>query len=284
MSTKIFISYCSDDENKMRALERIIKKTKELEPVIVSDRRTPRVPLEKKVKDGILESDYMIPILTSNSIYSQWVNQEVGFAEGNKIDIYPIVEKLIINKLKGFIHKNSDLPHQFECNSSKKKKAANFRKCAKLLVEDIVKLQEKKDLAKSSKFRESMLYTLVYGYKATEIEVDHTITKKSKFMFETDLKSVDDKFTVYFLFITDRDERKWVGFTNRQTERERENESTKSISEKPKLSYKEKINIFEKINERFKNLRGDPSVIKKVRFRGDRTQPEPLQFYYAFVE
>ena len=42
--------------------------------------KIPGKPLTDKVKEGILETPYFIPILTRSSITSQWVNQEIDFA------------------------------------------------------------------------------------------------------------------------------------------------------------------------------------------------------------
>lgn len=85
-----------------------------LKPIIVAAKRSPEKSFADKVKDGIFESDYIVPILTKDSVNNQWVNQEIGYAEalGIRIKIFPIVETPILDDLKGFIHKNIELPYQ----------------------------------------------------------------------------------------------------------------------------------------------------------------------------
>ena len=116
MKIKIFISYSSENDNKMKALKSAIIKNDLFEPIVVADKRSPKKSLSDKVKEGMSESDYMVPILTRSSICNQWVNQEIGYSEalGTKIKIFPIVENTILDKLKGFIHKNLELPYKYE--------------------------------------------------------------------------------------------------------------------------------------------------------------------------
>src|SRR5687767_11563027 len=110
MSKKtIFISYSDQDNNKMRSLERVIKNGGQFTPTIIADNRQALVQLTEKVSSGILTCDYFIPIITRKSVATQWLNQEIGFAAATKRRIIPIVEYQLINKLKGFIHKQLDL-------------------------------------------------------------------------------------------------------------------------------------------------------------------------------
>jgi hypothetical protein len=89
------------------------------------------------VSEGILESNYFVPILTSNSITSQWVNQEIGFAQANigKVEIVPVVETEIINSLKGFVNNQIQLKHNYKSNEDKKKERINYRKCMSGVVD-----------------------------------------------------------------------------------------------------------------------------------------------------
>jgi len=94
MKAKIFLSYSEFDKNKMKALRNALKKREGLDPIVVSERRKVGQSLTDKVKECMKEADWLIPILTRNSIGNQWVNQEIGFAEAlNKITIVPLVEK-----------------------------------------------------------------------------------------------------------------------------------------------------------------------------------------------
>lgn len=130
MKAKIFLSYSEFDKNKVKALRNAMKKRDGIEPIVVSERRKVRQSLADKVKECMQEADWLIPILTRKSIGSQWVNQEIGFAEALKIQIVPLVEESLLDKLKGFIHKQMDLPFVFSgVESDPKKEARNFRKC-----------------------------------------------------------------------------------------------------------------------------------------------------------
>lgn len=130
MKARIFLSYSELDKNKLKALRSAIKKREGLDPIVVSERRKVRQSLADKVKECMHEADCLIPILTRKSIDSQWVNQEIGFAEARDILIVPLVEESLLDKLKGFIHKQMDLPFVFiGVKSDSKKEARNFREC-----------------------------------------------------------------------------------------------------------------------------------------------------------
>ncbi len=143
---KIFISFSSQkDKNKMNAFFKAIKKDGTFEPIVVEKKKTPGKLFSEKVKEAIKQSDYFIPILTRNSRTSQWVNQEIGFAEAQvKCVILPIVEESIAPKLKGFIH------NQLECfkfsgdRSNKNKEAYNFRVRYKEIIVHLKEMIESK--------------------------------------------------------------------------------------------------------------------------------------------
>ena len=139
MEIKIFISYFNDDNKKMQMLKSLIDSTENLIPIVISDSRKTLVPLTKKVADGIRESQIIIPILTSNSISSQWVNQEIGFASAlSDIKVMPIIENSIIDKLKGFIHKQVDLSYNYQnFPGNRRKESLHFKKCIVNLINDI---------------------------------------------------------------------------------------------------------------------------------------------------
>lgn len=142
---KIFISYSDHDSKKMRSLERAIKKTNFFTPIIVADKRSSMKLLTEKVSEGIKECDYFVPILTASSMTTQWINQEIGFAEACQKRIVPIVETKILGKLKGFVHKQSDLPYQFSTNKSNpRSESAIFSKACSKLINDLL-IQNKKE-------------------------------------------------------------------------------------------------------------------------------------------
>ena len=150
MKRKIFISYSDFDKNKMRQFERIIKAEKDFEPIIIADRKIALALLSDKVKQGINECTYFIPIITRQSIKTQWINQEIGFAVATKnCKIIPIIESQIIDDLRGFIHKQVDLPYCFEGNpDNRRSESFKFSITAKGLIKDLINENQKYSLPK----------------------------------------------------------------------------------------------------------------------------------------
>jgi hypothetical protein len=122
----------------MRSLERRLKRISQLTPIIIADKRDSMTTLSDKVINGIMESDFVVPILTKNSMYTQWINQEIGFAQAKGKTIKPIVEQQIMNKLRGFIHSQIDIPYNYKSHSDLKKERKGFRKCCDILLEDLM--------------------------------------------------------------------------------------------------------------------------------------------------
>lgn len=75
--------------------------------------------------------------MTKNSIPTQWINQEIGFATALSKRIMPIVESDLIDKLKGFIYKQIDLPYNFQPNSDKEEENKDFLKQLRKLLADL---------------------------------------------------------------------------------------------------------------------------------------------------
>ena len=122
---KIFVSYSQTDVRKVEILERKFQGNKHYSLLIVANKKAAMKTLAEKVIEGIKESDIFAPILTRNSIGAQWINQEIGFARalieaGSKMEILPLVESKVINDLKGFIHKQFDLPFHYEGNDNQR--------------------------------------------------------------------------------------------------------------------------------------------------------------------
>jgi len=84
----------------------------------------------EKIKKAFAKTTIFLPILTSNSIKNQWVNQEIGYCfalNSIKIEnIKPIIEKKITNKLKGFISISNDLNYRFDDDSDFESVANNL--------------------------------------------------------------------------------------------------------------------------------------------------------------
>lgn len=132
----VFISFCDADRQLMKVLKSPIHKSDLLQPLIVEEKRKGAIHLSELVQNGIRESSFFIPILTSNSISNQWVNQEIGFAKAieNQIQIVPIVESKIIEKLKGFIHKQIQLSYNFRVYEEEDRTKRAYRKICKEVV------------------------------------------------------------------------------------------------------------------------------------------------------
>jgi hypothetical protein len=137
MPFKVFISYSEDDKKKMITLRKKLKRNSSFEPIIVADRRMTYTLLSDKVARAIEETDVLVPILTRKALFNQWVNQEIGYAKAKKKLIWPIVEDNIIDKLKGFVHKQYDLPYHFPRSAGSGKEAIAFRKCCSHLLSDL---------------------------------------------------------------------------------------------------------------------------------------------------
>lgn len=133
MAKNIFVSFAFEDYNKVDAFKKAIKKKlgDNYDVIVISDKREPGKPLTDKVIAGLKDSNYFIPILTKHSIKNQWVNQEIGYAKAlDRIIVLPIVGNNIIDKLKGFIHKQLDLSFNFDSfPSNPSKEASSYKKC-----------------------------------------------------------------------------------------------------------------------------------------------------------
>jgi len=152
---KVFISYFSEDKKKMEVLKGALLDAEfNFEPIVVSERKQNRKALSHKVKEGIKEADFFVPILTRRSISSQWVNQEIGFCESvNEKKIYPIVEKSIVSKLKGFIHNQMDLSFTFEgYEDSQEKESIKFKNCCLELLSELGQINIKQEKFNSKYF------------------------------------------------------------------------------------------------------------------------------------
>jgi hypothetical protein len=155
MVTKLFISYATEDVVKMKSLKKIIenKFKNNCEVINIVERRDPTMPLSEKIINGLNESRFFIPILTKNSIKNQWVNQEIGYAKAiestdkDKIKFFPIVENSILNILKGFIHKQLDLPFKYTSNKKfPQKESASYKKCREQLCQHLCILMPQEDI------------------------------------------------------------------------------------------------------------------------------------------
>lgn len=143
---QIFISYSTEtDKNKMESVKRFLTKSRFFKPIVIADNRRSLSLFSQKVKDGIDKCDYILPILTKESMASQWVNQEIGYAIAKQKSIYPIVDTCILKDLKGFIHSQLEVYAYTGSLSNPQLERTNFRKTVKLLISDLVDIDEELD-------------------------------------------------------------------------------------------------------------------------------------------
>ncbi|GAA4459626.1 hypothetical protein GCM10023093_00930 [Nemorincola caseinilytica] len=134
---KAFISYNEKDSSKVDIIEKEMSSSEYYEIIRIGSYKNALQLLSDKVLQELQSADLVIPILTRNSIGTQWINQEIGFAKALDKKTYPIVEIEIINELKGFIHAQADLPYKFKRSNSIGHENKNFAKCFRELRNDI---------------------------------------------------------------------------------------------------------------------------------------------------
>lgn len=160
MKQGIFISYSDFDKDKVDLIVKELEGNTKFFPIVIASNRAALKPLAQKVADGIINAKVILPILTTNSIPTQWINQEIGFATALNKRIMPIVESGLIDKLKGFIHKQIDLPYNFQTNSEKEEEHKDFLKQVRNLLADLEeefqKLMTAEELPFKSDFEKSL--------------------------------------------------------------------------------------------------------------------------------
>jgi len=162
---KVFISFLSNpDRKKMDLLKILIENQQQnVIPIVIDYQKTPGMPLTEKVENGINQCDVFIPIITRNSINSQWVNQEIGYAKAKERKCIPIIEKGILKDLKGFIHDKIDCPFLFQGNDkSARSETVEYNKCILKLVNYLPELSLEPKLTSSitpKKIKQGEKYT-----------------------------------------------------------------------------------------------------------------------------
>ncbi|HXP52056.1 MAG TPA: toll/interleukin-1 receptor domain-containing protein [Bacteroidia bacterium] len=147
MKHELFISYSNNDKDKVDLIIAELKDHQNLKALVIANNREAGILLAEKVKNGIKNAKIIIPIITEKSISEQWINQEIGYATGLNKKIMPIIQKDLIDVLKGFIHKQVDIPYSYEKaytigpmsmrSRNHKKECENFMTCFRILLKDI---------------------------------------------------------------------------------------------------------------------------------------------------
>jgi len=92
MVFKVFVSHSSKDNEIVNSLYSVLKQSG-IEVYAALFSYEPSVQLSKKILKGIKTSDCVLVLLTSDSIMSTWVQNEIGMAKALNKLIIPIVEK-----------------------------------------------------------------------------------------------------------------------------------------------------------------------------------------------
>jgi hypothetical protein len=152
---KLFISYANANLNKVTLIKKKLANHPLFEPYVVADKRKANNALVKLVREGIEASYCIIPILSPQSYKEQWINQEIGYAEGAGRQIIPIVGDSTLDKLKGFVHKQNQCPYTYKSTRGLAIRDENkgFMQCFRLLIDDLEKevTTQKKDTEEETK-------------------------------------------------------------------------------------------------------------------------------------
>jgi hypothetical protein len=281
---KVFVSHSTADDKKMEAVTRAIKKRAQLEPVVVVKKRQQGKWFPDKVAEAIDSADLVIPILTSNSIMSQWVNQEIGYARAKGKDIWPVLAKNQTQNLKGFLSRDQDQAYRFESSTNDRQEALLFARVCKKLLDDYLTEKKLNELPSKAEHVDRLEKLILMGFKAHDVEVEHTLKSNTSFQLKVKLADKEQAFRAYFRFVTDNGERKWVGFNNVPGDKYvTADENSQSLEMPPKTFYQVETNVLKTIASRFQTLKGSPVMIDRVRFRADKTKEQPITFYYGFT-
>jgi len=115
---KVFLSYHSSDKKFVDLLEESLYRFG-MEPIVVENNIQAGSNITHKVIDALEQFDIFMPILTRNSVNSEWVNQEIGFAVARTNSypsqnsvvfpgqqsgyVIPIIQDGLGSRIKGFL-------------------------------------------------------------------------------------------------------------------------------------------------------------------------------------
>jgi len=120
----IFISYAHENYDKVNHIKKALKDHRLFEALVVEDKNKPNQALGKLIKEGIDASICVIPILSPQSYRKQWINQEIGYAEGRK-KIIPIIEARVLGKLHGFVNDQNQCPYSYNARDRQHRREEN---------------------------------------------------------------------------------------------------------------------------------------------------------------
>lgn len=200
MKYRVFISYSNDDRSKVDLIVSELSGSKLFEPIVIAFDREVLKPLADKVSEGIKNSEVIIPILTEKSINTQWINQEIGYATALDKKVVPIVEKNVIDRLKGFVHKQIDLPYSYTSYQSKATENKEFKKELKQLLNDLESEYSIKTAEQSQK-GPSVLGESLAKAKEAQVKMECDQKKKTFLNSYEGIEAAKEEFSKIFKII-----------------------------------------------------------------------------------
>ncbi|MCL0080189.1 toll/interleukin-1 receptor domain-containing protein [Dehalococcoidia bacterium] len=91
MAYKIFLSHSSPDADWVKWIA-VNAKDIGVDVYLYEHDVQPGMPIAEKIKQAIGDSDALVVLLTSNSQFSAYVQQEIGFTEASGKPIIPLVQ------------------------------------------------------------------------------------------------------------------------------------------------------------------------------------------------
>lgn len=275
---RIFISHHMDDIKEAEDLKGYIDKQDYLKAVLVVDDSKPNELFEKQVEDGITGASYFVPILTCNSLKSIWVNQEIGFAKGYGVQIYSLIERDIMENLKGFIHKQRE-HFIFGPRSFKTK-----------YKELVAKIKENEGLGEPN-YKKIEIETIGDEAKTFIIDPTEEFNKKSLLHFKVELFDETQEFVLYFQFGSGNtaERSKYIGYSNSNSvdnsaDHVHGKEHVYQFDLPGNTSYKKTINIHNIIKQSSLQFETFPTCVFAVRPRNmNGKKGLKNRYYYAFT-
>ena len=200
----LFISYSSEDQNIIDFIESELNNHAQFQPLIIAKNREPLKPLSEKVIKGLTDAEVVIPVLTKRSINTQWINQEIGYATAIKRKMSPIVEREIINQLKGFIHNQVDIPYNY---NSSIENIEGFKEVFRIMIKDLEEEYSPKYKENESAFTKG-LAKIEEANKQRDLEQrKQSLLESEKGFkdFSNEIKIIEEEFNNKIKLLNDRE-------------------------------------------------------------------------------
>lgn len=98
---KIFISHPIADEHLAIELKSLLETSADIEIAHIAQKEKDfEIEIAHKILKQIDESDYLVALITTNSVHSASVNQELGYSQGTDLKKIPLIEE---SAKKGFL-------------------------------------------------------------------------------------------------------------------------------------------------------------------------------------